>query len=212
MTDEGTTTPLHPDKDDVLEGGQDYSSDLVSQPVFTELRSIAIVDGKLSVQGRFQFTPLLAESVEPPEGFTYTPHADDPTLFTLVGVGPLTQASQIKYRMDVSAPIDVPVEAPTTDVEVPHFDEVEQARRWANILPRVIAIVSEQMGVPKAKLNPEMQLVNDLGSDSLDHVELVMEFEDAFDLSIPDEDAEKITTIQSVVDYLVQHKDVELPR
>ena len=67
---------------------------------------------------------------------------------------------------------------------------------------KVIEIVCEQMGTTKDKVTPGTSFVNDLGADSLDTVELVMEFEDEFDLSIPDEDAEKIQTIGAAVQYL----------
>lgn len=67
---------------------------------------------------------------------------------------------------------------------------------------RVIEIVAEQMGVDKAQLTRETSFVNDLGADSLDTVELVMEFEDEFDISVPDEDAEKIQTVGQAIDYV----------
>ena len=70
---------------------------------------------------------------------------------------------------------------------------------------RVIEIVAEQMGVDKAQITRETSFVNDLGADSLDTVELVMEFEDEFDLSIPDEDAEKIQTVGQAIDYVEAH-------
>ena len=60
---------------------------------------------------------------------------------------------------------------------------------------RVIEIVSEQMGVSKDQVTRETSFVNDLGADSLDTVELVMEFEEEFDITIPDEEAEKIQTV-----------------
>jgi len=75
----------------------------------------------------------------------------------------------------------------------------------ATIEERVIEIVSEQMGVDKAQVTRETSFVNDLGADSLDTVELVMEFEDEFDISIPDEDAEKIQTVGQAIDYVEAH-------
>ena len=60
---------------------------------------------------------------------------------------------------------------------------------------RVIEIISEQMGADKAEITRETSFINDLNADSLDTVELVMEFEDEFDMSIPDEEAEKIQTV-----------------
>jgi len=68
---------------------------------------------------------------------------------------------------------------------------------------KVIEIVSEQMGVDKAEISRETSFINDLNADSLDTVELVMEFEDEFDMSIPDEEAEKIQTVGADIDYIV---------
>ena len=67
---------------------------------------------------------------------------------------------------------------------------------------KVIEIVSEQMGVDKAEITRETSFSNDLNADSLDTVELVMEFEDEFDMSIPDEEAEKIQTVGAAIDYI----------
>lgn len=68
---------------------------------------------------------------------------------------------------------------------------------------KVVEIVSEQMGVDKAEITRETSFINDLNADSLDTVELVMEFEDEFDMSIPDEEAEKIQTVGAAIDYIV---------
>ena len=68
---------------------------------------------------------------------------------------------------------------------------------------RVIDIISEQMGVDKSEITRETSFINDLNADSLDTVELVMEFEDEFDMSIPDEEAEKIQTVGAAIDYIV---------
>lgn len=68
---------------------------------------------------------------------------------------------------------------------------------------KVIDIISEQMGVDKSEITRETSFINDLNADSLDTVELVMEFEDEFDMSIPDEEAEKIQTVGAAIDYLV---------
>ncbi|MGQ0613052.1 MAG: acyl carrier protein [Planctomycetaceae bacterium] len=70
---------------------------------------------------------------------------------------------------------------------------------------RVIEIVCEQMGASRDKITPETSFINDLGADSLDTVELVMEFEDEFDLNIPDEDAEKIQTVGDAIKYIQEH-------
>ena len=74
----------------------------------------------------------------------------------------------------------------------------------ASIMERVTDIVSEQLGVDKDKITAETSFVNDLGADSLDTVELVMEFEDEFEISIPDEDAEKIQTVGNAVEYITK--------
>ncbi len=68
---------------------------------------------------------------------------------------------------------------------------------------KVIEIISEQMGADKTEITRETSFINDLNADSLDTVELVMEFEDEFDMSIPDEEAEKIQTVGAAIDYIV---------
>jgi acyl carrier protein len=68
---------------------------------------------------------------------------------------------------------------------------------------KVIDIISEQMGTEKSEITRETSFINDLNADSLDTVELVMEFEDEFDMSIPDEEAEKIQTVGAAIDYIV---------
>ena len=74
-----------------------------------------------------------------------------------------------------------------------------------NVEEKVIEIVAEQMGVDKGEIIRETSFVNDLNADSLDTVELVMEFEDEFELSIPDEEAEKIQTVGQAIDYIKEH-------
>jgi len=76
----------------------------------------------------------------------------------------------------------------------------------AEIEEKVYQIVSEQMGIDKSELARDTSFVDDLNADSLDTVELVMEFEDEFELSIPDEEAEKIRTIGQTIDYIVEHR------
>ena len=72
-------------------------------------------------------------------------------------------------------------------------DEVEE---------KVTNIVCSQLGTSRDKVQPDTSFINDLGADSLDTVELVMEFEDEFEISIPDEDAEKIQTVGDAIDYI----------
>ena len=77
---------------------------------------------------------------------------------------------------------------------------------------KVIEIICEQMGTEKSEITRETSFINDLNADSLDTVELVMEFEDEFDTSIPDEEAEKIQTVGAAIDYIakvMQSKDQE---
>ncbi|HIK19663.1 MULTISPECIES: acyl carrier protein [unclassified Synechococcus] len=74
------------------------------------------------------------------------------------------------------------------------------------VYSRVRKIVSDQLGVEDDKVTPEANFQNDLGADSLDTVELVMAFEEEFDLEIPDEDAEGIATVQDAVNYILSKK------
>ena len=69
---------------------------------------------------------------------------------------------------------------------------------------KVIDIICEQMGVDKSEITRDTSFINDLNADSLDTVELVMEFEDEFDVSIPDEEAEKIQTVGAAIDYVAK--------
>lgn len=74
------------------------------------------------------------------------------------------------------------------------------------VYSRVRKIVSDQLGVENDKVTLEANFQNDLGADSLDTVELVMAFEEEFDLEIPDEDAEGIATVQDAVNYILSKK------
>ncbi len=67
---------------------------------------------------------------------------------------------------------------------------------------KVKQIIAEQLGVDEAEVTPSASFIDDLGADSLDTVELVMALEEAFDVEIPDEDAEKIRTVQDAIDYI----------
>jgi acyl carrier protein len=71
-----------------------------------------------------------------------------------------------------------------------------------SIEQKVKQIIVEQLGVDEAQVDPTASFVDDLGADSLDIVELVMAFEEAFSLDIPDEDAEKIVTVKNAIDYI----------
>ncbi len=72
----------------------------------------------------------------------------------------------------------------------------------ASVSERVIDIVAEQLGVNKDQIQPETSFVNDLGADSLDTVELVMELEEEFDINIPDDVAEKIQTVGQAIEHI----------
>jgi len=75
----------------------------------------------------------------------------------------------------------------------------------ASVDERVKQIIVEQLGVDEAEITPNASFVDDLGADSLDTVELVMAFEEAFEIEIPDEDAEKIRTVRDATDYITAH-------
>ena len=75
-----------------------------------------------------------------------------------------------------------------------------------DIAERVTTIVCNQLGVEKEKVKPDASFINDLGADSLDIVELVMELEEEFDMSIPDEDAEKIRTVGEAISYIEKNR------
>lgn len=75
----------------------------------------------------------------------------------------------------------------------------------SSVEERVKAIVVEQLGVKEEEVTQDAHFVDDLGADSLDTVELVMALEEEFETEIPDEDAEKITTVKEAVDYIVEH-------
>ena len=73
------------------------------------------------------------------------------------------------------------------------------------VADKVKSIIVEQLGVDEEEVTPDASFVDDLGADSLDTVELVMAFEEAFDIEIPDEDADKIRTVSDAVDYIGKH-------
>jgi acyl carrier protein len=79
-------------------------------------------------------------------------------------------------------------------------------RSMSSIEQQVKAIVAEQLGVKEEEVTNDASFVDDLGADSLDTVELVMALEEEFETEIPDEDAEKITTVQQAIDYVTQRR------
>ena len=76
----------------------------------------------------------------------------------------------------------------------------------AEVTEKVKQIIVDQLGIAPDQVKPEASFIKDLGADSLDIVELVMAFEEAFDLDIPDEDAEKIATVKDAIDYIESKK------
>jgi acyl carrier protein len=77
----------------------------------------------------------------------------------------------------------------------------------SNVEQQVKAIVAEQLGVKAEQVTSAASFVDDLGADSLDTVELVMALEEEFEIEIPDEDAEKITTVQQAIDYITERRN-----
>ena len=77
----------------------------------------------------------------------------------------------------------------------------------SSIEERVKKIVAEQLGVKAEEVTNQASFIDDLGADSLDTVELVMALEEEFDTEIPDEEAEKITTVQTAIDYVTAHAE-----
>ena len=73
------------------------------------------------------------------------------------------------------------------------------------VVEKVRQIISEQLGVDEAEVTPSASFIDDLGADSLDQVELVMALEEAFNMEVGDEDAEKILTVQNAIDYVDKH-------
>jgi acyl carrier protein len=78
----------------------------------------------------------------------------------------------------------------------------EDLKQMSSVEQQVKAIVAEQLGVKAEQVTSDASFVDDLGADSLDTVELVMALEEEFEIEIPDEDAEKITTVQQAIDYI----------
>jgi acyl carrier protein len=98
---------------------------------------------------------------------------------------------------------------PSTGVTVARMENVflctlfnQQRTDMSDIKSRVIAIIVDKLGVDQGEVTPEASFTNDLGADSLDTVELIMEFEKEFNIAIPDDQAEKIQTVGQAVDYV----------
>ncbi len=96
-----------------------------------------------------------------------------------------------------TGPDQDPVTRPAADITYP-----EGLDPMSSIEDKVKGIVAEQLGVKEEEVTNEASFVDDLGADSLDTVELVMALEEEFETEIPDEDAEKITTVQQAIDYI----------
>jgi acyl carrier protein len=79
------------------------------------------------------------------------------------------------------------------------------AGQVSDVGQRIIEIVADQLGSDKGQITRETSFVNDLGADSLDTVEIVMEIEDEFDIDVPQEEAEKIQTVRQAIDYVEAH-------
>ena len=82
--------------------------------------------------------------------------------------------------------------------------------KTADITAKVKSIIVDKLGVDEAEVKPESNFTDNLGADSLDTVELMMEFEKEFDVSIPDEEAEKITTVAQAIKYIEENTETEL--
>jgi acyl carrier protein len=83
---------------------------------------------------------------------------------------------------------------------------MEEQRMAASVEDKVKSIIVEQLGVDEAEVTPTASFIDDLGADSLDTVELVMALEEGFGIEIPDEDAEKITTVKDAINYIEAHQ------
>ncbi len=79
-------------------------------------------------------------------------------------------------------------------------------RKMSEIATKVTSIITDKLGVEESQVTPEASFTNDLGADSLDTVELIMELEKEFDLSIPDEEAEKIVTVGDAIAFIENAK------
>ncbi len=83
---------------------------------------------------------------------------------------------------------------------------IKNSKKMSEIATRVTSIITDKLGVEESQVTPEASFTNDLGADSLDTVELIMELEKEFDLSIPDEEAEKIVTVGDAIAFIENAK------
>src|SRR5262249_61606464 len=97
---------------------------------------------------------------------------------------------------------------PSFDAVTPRTTEIDEENRMAqDIASEVKRIIKEQLDVEEKDIKPESTFIEDLGADSLGLVELVLAFEEAFEIDIPDEDTEKIRTVQDAIDYIAKHDE-----
>jgi acyl carrier protein len=89
---------------------------------------------------------------------------------------------------------------------IAHTDGEEAETMSTTIEEKVKQIIVEELGVDESEVTPNARFVDDLGADSLDTVELVMRFEEEFGIQIPDEEAEKITSVRDAIEYIQKHK------
>jgi acyl carrier protein len=121
----------------------------------------------------------------------------------------LTGRIQFTYLSSRRSAFDPSSRANRDDEIHPQINHVFQEYFMASVEERVIDIVAEQLGIEKEKITPDTSFVNDLGADSLDTVELVMELEEEFDINIPDDAAEKIQKVGEAIDYIKKTKAAE---
>jgi len=86
--------------------------------------------------------------------------------------------------------------------EVLSLQQIIETKKMSDISVRVKAIIVDKLGVDESEVNPEASFTNDLGADSLDTVELIMEFEKEFNIAIPDDQAENISTVGDAITYI----------
>jgi acyl carrier protein len=124
-----------------------------------------------------------------------------------VGYGLKDERNQIiSNREFVIKPVPKSSRTIEHDIESgPRAPRAHRGELMAAVDEKVKQIIVEQLGVDEGEVTNNASFVDDLGADSLDTVELVMAFEEAFDIEIPDEDAEKIRTVQDAIDYIGKH-------